>query len=359
MLPGAVVLVTDRPDRSLAVSEALRAVAGCEVVGTDAAWSSSTPLLGVVSDLTLSRPEAAHCLQALRDTYKGSQVPLICLTRSTEAAAQRQAQSLGATTCLSAFTPPHTVVATLLRHIKPVESTASETALSARVSRGAQHATQSLSNLFQAAGDGEQIDMAEVEGSLSPILLAVSDGGLTRWLDTVWAYDNATYQHCLLVAGLAAQFALHLGFKKADQHRFVRAALVHDVGKAKIPQAILNKPGRLDPDEMSVMRTHAALGFEILKASSEVDALTLDAVRHHHEMLDGSGYPDGLSGEAVSDVVRLLTICDIYAALTERRPYKEPMPTGEAMAVLHGMGGKLEAGFVQAFGTAVSAALRH
>ncbi|WP_238183315.1 HD-GYP domain-containing protein, partial [Methylobacterium trifolii] len=129
------------------------------------------------------------------------------------------------------------------------------------------------------------------------------------------------------------------------------AALVHDVGKARIPLAILNKPGPLDAAEMAVMRTHAAVGHDILFASGMRDPVALPATRHHHEMLDGSGYPDRLSGDRIDDPIRLLTICDIYAALTERRPYRPAMPQAEALRVLRGMSAaaKLEPALVEAF----------
>jgi len=103
------------------------------------------------------------------------------------------------------------------------------------------------------------------------------------------------------------------------------------------------------------MRTHPAAGFELLRDGGECDPVTLDAVRHHHEMLDGSGYPDGLRGPEIGDLVRLLTICDIYAALTERRAYKPPLPAEDALAILAGMGGKLEIRLVAAFGDSIRA----
>ena len=161
---------------------------------------------------------------------------------------------------------------------------------------------------------------------------------------------------CLLVSGTVAAFALSLGLSQTDRQLLTRAALVHDVGKSRIPHAILNKPGRLDDDERAVMQTHAPIGHEILSASGGCDPITLAVTRHHHEMLDGSGYPDGLAGDAIGNMVRLLTICDIYAALTERRPYKEPMPMADAMAILTAMDGRLEARLVQSFGEAMAAA---
>ncbi|MFD0938221.1 HD-GYP domain-containing protein, partial [Methylobacterium trifolii] len=211
-----------------------------------------------------------------------------------------------------------------------------------------------ITGLLDAARSTGTVDAAAIEGGLDPILTAVGAGGLTNWLATVRSYDDATYQHCLLVAGLAATFAIDLGFSERDRHQLVRAALVHDVGKARIPLAILNKPGPLDPAERTVMRDHAAFGHEILVAAGGFDPTVLAVVRHHHELLDGSGYPDGLSGGAIPDPVRLTTICDIYAALVERRPYRAPMPSAEAIGVLKGMTGKLDMALVHAFARTVS-----
>ncbi|SEO16053.1 HDIG domain-containing protein [Methylobacterium sp. UNC300MFChir4.1] len=163
-----------------------------------------------------------------------------------------------------------------------------------------------------------------------------------------------TVRHCLLVAGLAAHFALHLGLSIDDRTSLVRAALVHDVGKAKIPLTILRKPGTLDDDELQVMRTHTALGHDMLMTAGMTDALTLAVTRNHHEMLDGSSYPDGLSSAAISDPVRLLTICDIYAALIEHWPYRLAMTQGEALAILRRMTpDRLETALVEEFATSL------
>ena len=156
------------------------------------------------------------------------------------------------------------------------------------------------------------------------------------------------------MAGLAATFAIGLGFSEPDRQQLVRAALVHDVGKAKIPLSILNKPGPLDASERAVMSEHAALGHAILVQAGGFDDAVLSVVRHHHEMLDGSGYPDGLAGRQIGDLVRLLTVCDIYAALVERRPYRAPMPSAKAIQVLYGMTGKLDMDFVRALERAVA-----
>nr|WP_210329369.1 HD domain-containing phosphohydrolase [Methylorubrum zatmanii] len=298
----------------------------------------------------MSRPEAKRCLRRLATRPGRRSTPLICLTRGSGQGAFTEARNLGATLCLSALAEPRMVVGSLVREIWPDKSVADLV-----VTREAQRAGTLMSTLFAAAQTGT-VDMPSVEQGIAPVLDAIHEGGLSRWLDEVWAYDDVTFQHCLLVSGTAAAFAQSLGLSMTDRQLLTRAALVHDVGKSRIPHAILNKPGRLDDDERAVMQTHAPIGHEILSASGGCDAVTLAVTRHHHEMLDGSGYPDGLCADEIGDPVRLLTICDIYAALIERRPYKTPMTTSEALSILSGMEGKLEGGLVQAFGRAVQGA---
>ncbi|MFC6791463.1 HD-GYP domain-containing protein [Methylobacterium komagatae] len=161
-------------------------------------------------------------------------------------------------------------------------------------------------------------------------------------------FDDITHQHCLLVAGLAAAFAKSLGLGEGECHRLTKAALLHDVGKIHVPTAILNKPGKLDANEMALMKRHPELGFAMLTGQA-FHPEVLQVVRSHHEMLDGSGYPDGLKANEIPDLVRVMTVCDIYAALIERRSYKAPMPGEKAFAILDGMTGRLDAAIVEAF----------
>ena len=98
------------------------------------------------------------------------------------------------------------------------------------------------------------------------------------------------------------------------------------------------------------MRRHPVIGYDLLKDIPDISVEILDGVRHHHEYLDGSGYPDGLKAPQISDLVRLLTISDIFAALIESRPYRPAMPRAEAYKILCGMDGRLERSLVKAFG---------
>ncbi len=206
-----------------------------------------------------------------------------------------------------------------------------------------------FASMFSAILNGTPIELADAKRATEQIINSVSQRGLTAWLDDVRKHHEGTFQHCLLVSGVATSFAINLGFASADVYRLGLAATLHDVGKANIPLAILDKPGRLDPEEERIMREHPIHGFEALKSVPGVDDEVLDAVRHHHEYLDGTGYPDALAAPAIPDIVRLLTISDIFAALIESRPYKATMGRPKAYDILNEMHGKLEPALVRAF----------
>ena len=203
--------------------------------------------------------------------------------------------------------------------------------------------------MFSAINHDQSIDLSEAERATARVIVGIERDGLGAWLDDVRRYHEGTFQHCLLVTGIAVGFALEIGFTDLDIKRLGMAATLHDIGKAKIPLSILDKPDRLNPNENEIMKRHPAIGHELLKDMPEISAEILDGVRHHHEYLDGTGYPDGLQAGHISDLVRLLTISDIFAALIESRPYRPPMARQDAYKILCDMDGKLEKPLVKAF----------
>ena len=203
--------------------------------------------------------------------------------------------------------------------------------------------------MFTAVSLGEPIDVTGTKEAGRQIADRIIERGLTEWLTTVRRHHEGTYQHCLLVTGVAIDFGLRLGLRRSDLERLYSAAMLHDIGKATIPLAILDKPGRLDVDERTLIETHPVAGYDFLKANTGISAEILDAVRHHHEYLDGSGYPDALCAEGITDIVRMLTISDIFTALIEDRHYKPAMPRAEAYSILSRMQGKLEKALVASF----------
>ena len=209
--------------------------------------------------------------------------------------------------------------------------------------------TAAFASMFSAVRAGKQINLSDAERATLQIIDSISQKGLAAWLDDVRRYHEGTFQHCLLVTGVAVGFALEIGFSDLDVKRLGIAATLHDIGKAHIPLSILDKPDRLDPGEEEIMRSHPVIGYELLKNIEDITPEILDGVRHHHEYLDGSGYPDALTAPEISDLVRLLTISDIFAALIESRPYRPAMPRQNAYKILCGMDRKLERPLVKAF----------
>ena len=210
-------------------------------------------------------------------------------------------------------------------------------------------AATAIGSMFTAVSLGEPIDVIGTKEAGRKIADRIAERGLTEWLTTVRRHHEGTYQHCLLVTGVAIDFGLSLGLRRTDLERLYSAAMFHDIGKATIPLAILDKPGRLDTKERALIETHPVAGYDFLKAHTGISAEILNAVRHHHEYLDGSGYPDALCAESITDIVRMLTISDIFAALIEHRHYKSPMPRADAYSIISKMQGKLEKALVDAF----------
>jgi putative nucleotidyltransferase with HDIG domain len=207
-----------------------------------------------------------------------------------------------------------------------------------------------LASMFSAVLNGSPVNIVEAQEATTEIIDTVASNGLTTWLDNVRRYHEGTFQHCLLVTGVAVDFGLSLGFHANDVKRLGVAATLHDIGKAAIPLEILDKPASLSDSEMAIMQGHPRLGYDALLGTSGISAEVLEAVRHHHEFLDGSGYPDGLKGGQISDLVRVLTLSDIFAALIEVRAYRPPMDRAKAYSMLLDMAGtKLEKALVVAF----------
>jgi HD-GYP domain-containing protein (c-di-GMP phosphodiesterase class II) len=151
------------------------------------------------------------------------------------------------------------------------------------------------------------------------------------------------------VAGVTVDFGLSLGLARDDLERLYLAAMLHDIGKATIPFAILDRQDCIEGRERALFETHPLAGYVALKRTPGISPELLEAVMHHHEYLDGSGYPDALSARGISDLVRILTIADIFSALIEHRSHKPTMPRQQAYRVIQRMKGKLEEPLVAAF----------
>jgi putative two-component system response regulator len=145
--------------------------------------------------------------------------------------------------------------------------------------------------------------------------------------------DASTAGHCHRLSALASRLGRHLGLEEAEVRALRRAGMLHDIGKVSIPDSILLKPGPLTSAERRIMEQHPVIGERICAPLRSL-RLVLPIIRHHHERLDGSGYPDGLRGEEIPQTARILQVVDIYDALTSNRPYRPAMAHPAALEAM-------------------------
>lgn len=150
-------------------------------------------------------------------------------------------------------------------------------------------------------------------------------------------YDDATYAHCMNVALICNVFARWLRMSEEEIRLATLSGLFHDIGKTKIPDSIIKKPGKLTSDEYDLVKTHPQEGYDLLQGS-HLDSAVLDAVLMHHERSDGSGYPSGLKGDKISIYAKMVSIADVYDALTSARIYRGPLCPFKAIELFESEG---------------------
>lgn len=148
-------------------------------------------------------------------------------------------------------------------------------------------------------------------------------------------FDEYTYTHSINVSLLAVLLGKHLELGRPDLLKLGLAGMYHDVGKARIPESILNKPGKLTEAEFQLMKTHPLEGYKIMMNQPGMDPEVLRAVVEHHERFDGAGYPRGLTGDSIGLFSRIIAVVDVYDALTSRRVYKDAMAPAKALGMMY------------------------
>ena len=142
--------------------------------------------------------------------------------------------------------------------------------------------------------------------------------------------DDYTYMHSVAVCALMIALARTLKLDPQKTRDAGMAGLLHDLGKALIPLEVLNKPGKLTDEEFTLVKAHPEEGYKLLEGTS-INAMALDVCLHHHEKMDGSGYPKGLNGETISLFAKMGAVCDVYDAITSNRPYKSGWDPSESL----------------------------
>ncbi len=159
--------------------------------------------------------------------------------------------------------------------------------------------------------------------------------------------DKYTHGHSTRVAAYSEMIALELGWSDEQIHNLSYIALLHDVGKIGIPAEIINKDSRLSDDEYDIIKAHPVLGFQILSKINKFPNLSIGA-HYHHERYDGKGYPDGLKGEEIPEIARIIAVADAYDAMTSKRSYRDALPQETVRAEMEkGIGTQFDPAFAK------------
>jgi putative nucleotidyltransferase with HDIG domain len=192
-------------------------------------------------------------------------------------------------------------------------------------------ATGLLKGVFDDARAGKDVTVAMVAPIIAQITQASQrHGDIILSMTRLKSLDEATFVHCIAVSALMIRFGQHLNLDEQTVRGLGMAGLLHDIGKLAIPSELLTKETALSESEMRLMREHPSKGHTMLSRQAGMPEIVLDVCLHHHERIDGKGYPYGLSGDAISQHARIAAICDVYDAVTSARPYKKAWTPKEA-----------------------------
>ncbi|GAA4011555.1 HD-GYP domain-containing protein [Actimicrobium antarcticum] len=188
-------------------------------------------------------------------------------------------------------------------------------------------------SMFSEARMGKAIDARNAMPLVEEIAASVMrNPGALIGLARLKTADDYTYMHSVAVCALMIALANQLGLDDNTTRELGLAGLLHDIGKMAVPSTILNKPGKLTDEEFVSVKQHPAAGHKMLLDATGISDIALDVCLHHHEKMNGSGYPDRLAGEQISLFARMGAVCDVYDAITSNRPYKQGWCPSESLS---------------------------
>ena len=197
-----------------------------------------------------------------------------------------------------------------------------------------------VEDVMQSARFGKALNQKAIRDETTKILQNIQKDHLVALaLLDLKNFDEYTYIHSINVTVLSVAFAYHLKFSEDKLISIGQGGILHDVGKAKIPLNILNKPDKLNETEYRIIQKHPTLGQQIIDKDNIKNEIVKEIILHHHENYDGSGYPDKLSGTSMKRFASIVSVSDFYDALTSERVYKDVIPPPEAMKIIYSLSG--------------------
>ena len=284
------------------------------------------------SEKDLARIHSSAITELWIDVGKGADVaPGVQATTEEEAECEAEAQ------LLAAIEPPKVKALSMEQELEQAVK------LCAR-------SRQAVMEMFNDARMGQALQFEQAEALVEEISESVlRHPNALISLARLKHSNEYTYMHSVAVCALMIALARKLGLPDDVVREAGLAGLLHDIGKMAVPQALLNKPGKLTDTEFAKVRKHPEEGGSILLTSKQVSALVLDVCLHHHEKVDGSGYPHRLQGDQISLMAKMGAVCDVYDAITSNRPYKQGWDPAESIRKMAEWKGHFDEAVFQAF----------
>jgi len=299
------------------------------------AWLREAAPALVILDENAPPHGGAKTLASFRHLLSMAKVPILCVSDriNSDFLVQAQARGMGA---LAKPVRRSVLIKTISGLINRKIEAAWET-----IEPVQQAALKQTVTLFNDIADlvetGAPVPYPQVRACCQPLAQAVENAQFKDILRGVKGHDNYSYVHSLRVAVFLAHFGATLGMRGEELLTLASGGLLHDIGKMAIPFEVLNKPGILTPEEFALVKTHVQKAVDMLCQTEGMSKSAIIVARQHHEKLDGSGYPQGLKNGQLNELARMASIVDIFGALTDRRPYKDPIPPEEALAMMAAM----------------------
>ncbi|QHW33000.1 HD-GYP domain-containing protein [Paenibacillus rhizovicinus] len=211
--------------------------------------------------------------------------------------------------------------------------------------------TERARSMYASIKDTGQIPLKELEAEIVPAVKNIAnDPSMFKLFEAVKAQGDYTYEHNIGVGVISTMIGKWMNFSDDDLTALTLAATLHDIGKVKIPEEILNKPGKLTPEEFELVKKHTIYGYDLLKKTEGISYRAALVALQHHEREDGRGYPLGLTSDKIDVFSKIVGVADIFHAMSSDRPYHKALPFYEVVRQLRdGFFGQLDPGIVHVF----------
>jgi len=301
----------------------------------------------IIIQVNLNDPNSIEPLRKFMNLPERRHIPTLFLLREFSRREVVQANTLGATD-YTLYPCPDRDFVRLLKMMTNGEIVTAWQKLSPAQEEALNVSMKVVEKTFHNASKGLEVSQEEVKDSCNLIIEATAKDGLTEWMDAIRAHHSHTYRHSMMVCGYLVSLGMLLNVRRSDLQMLAVGGMMHDIGKSLIPLEILDSPTKLTAPEQKIMNNHPVDGRIILERE-KWDEIMIDIAAHHHERLDGSGYPDGLKGNEITDIVRLASIANIFSALTDKRSHKAAMTAEKAIEAMLDMTGYLDIPLVKSF----------